>query len=264
LALALHWRHSYYHMTDFSKRSTQKELIDRDDIAFADIQQNLKELDLINTHLGGHKITIEGFEKLAGEKKKISVCEIGCGGGDNLNAIYKCCSKKHIHLKLSGIDINADCIAYARKNAPIDYENFIVSDYRSVDFGNDKPDIIFTSLFCHHFKEEELITMLQWIKENSRLGFFINDLHRHPVAYYLIKLITTLFSRSYLVKNDAPVSVSKGFKKKEWKNILNKAGITNYTIQWKWAFRYLIISPLSPPAGGELKSPLFPEGETYI
>jgi len=228
-------------MTDFSNRSYKKELLDRDDIPFADIQQNMKELEFINSRLGGHNITIAGFKKLAGERKKISVCEIGSGGGDNLNAIYMHSSKKDIHIKFTGIDINADCIVYAKKNTAIPDENFIVSDYKNVDFENDKPDIIFSSLFCHHFRDEELITMMQWMKANSKLGFFINDLHRHSVAYYFIKLATKLFSRSYLVKNDAPLSVLRGFKKIEWENILDRSGITNYSLKWKWAFRYLIV-----------------------
>ena len=228
-------------MIDFRKRSYQKELLDEDDIPFADIQQNMKELDLINTHLGGHKITIEGFKKLSGERKTISVCEIGCGGGDNLNAIYRFCGTKHVHLKFTGIDINADCIAYTKKNIAIPDENYIVSDYKKVDLKNNKPNIIFSSLFCHHFTDEELIEMMQWMKKNSSVGFFINDLHRHLIAYYFIKFATKFFSRSYLVKNDAPVSVTRGFKKMEWKKILDRAGIKNYTIQWKWAFRHLII-----------------------
>lgn len=228
-------------MTDFSRRSYKKELLDRDDIPFADIQQNMKELDLINTRLGGHEITLAGFKKLAGERENISVCEIGCGGGDNLNAIFRHSRKKNIHTKFTGIDINADCVAYAKKNTTIPDENFIVSDYKNVDFRNDKPDIIFTSLFCHHFIDEELITMMQWMKANSKLGFFVNDLQRHPIAYHLIKLATKLFSKSYLVKNDAPLSVLRGFKKIEFENILTRSGITNYSIEWKWAFRYLIV-----------------------
>ena len=228
-------------MTDFSKRSSQKELLDRDDIPFNDIQQNMKELDFINTHLGGHAITTQGFEKLAGKRKTVSVCEVGCGGGDNLNAIYKCCSKKNIHLKFTGIDINADCIAYAKKNTAIPDENYIVSDYKNVRLENNKPDIIFASLFCHHFMDKELIEIIKWMKTNSKLGFFINDLQRHPVAYYFIKLGSKLFSKSYLVKNDAPISVLRGFKKNEWKNMLHKAGIKSFIIEWKWAFRHLII-----------------------
>ena len=83
--------------------------------------------------------------------------------------------------------------------------------------------------------------MLHWMKNNSTLGFFINDLHRHPVAYLFIKIITKLFSKSYLVKNDAPLSVLRGFRKNEWQQIFEKSGITNYSIKWKWAFRYLVI-----------------------
>lgn len=245
-------------MIDFSARSHKKELLDRDDIPFADIQQNMKELEFINSRLGGHQITIEGFKNLCGQRKTISVCEIGCGGGDNLNAIYRHSSKKDIHIKFTGIDINADCISYAKKNIAIPNENFIVSDYKTVDFENAKPDIIFTSLFCHHFTDDELITMLQWMKTNSKLGFFINDLHRHPLAYHFIKFATGIFSKSYLVKNDAPLSVLRGFKKTEWKNIFNKAGITNYTIKWKWAFRFLIISPSPCPPKGGTYSPLAP------
>ena len=235
-------------MIDFSKRSYQKELLDRDDIPFADIQQNMKELDFINTHLFGHGITIEGFKNLAKYRKDITVCEIGCGGGDNLNAIRNYCSKRNINVKFIGVDINADCIAYAKKNTAIPDEGFIISDYRKVNF-NEKPDIVFSSLFCHHFTDEELIEMLQWMKKNSTIGFFVNDLHRHPLAYHFIKNITKIFSRSYLVKNDAPLSVLRGFKKNEWRSILDKADITNYQINWKWAFRHLIISPLSPEGG---------------
>ncbi len=79
------------------------------------------------------------------------------------------------------------------------------------------------------------------MQSNSIKGFFINDLHRHPLAYYSIKLLTTVFSKSYLVKNDAPLSVARGFKASEWKKILKSAGINNYRVNWKWAFRHLVV-----------------------
>ncbi|HXB43788.1 MAG TPA: hypothetical protein VNV85_07015, partial [Puia sp.] len=69
---------------DFSARSYNTELLDRDDIPFSDIEQNMRELNIINTWLGGHRITLRGVRKLIGNKKEISICEIGCGGGDNL------------------------------------------------------------------------------------------------------------------------------------------------------------------------------------
>jgi 2-polyprenyl-3-methyl-5-hydroxy-6-metoxy-1,4-benzoquinol methylase len=89
----------------FSHRSYQKELLDEDAIPFADIKQNLRELDFINTWLGGHKITVDAFKHLSKGKKKISICEIGCGGGDNLVALFCFCKKKNIDISMTGIDI---------------------------------------------------------------------------------------------------------------------------------------------------------------
>src|SRR5437773_964394 len=106
---------------DFTKRSYQPELLDRDDIPFEDIKRNMQELDYINTHLGGHKITLGGFKSLLKEKvnyknqksEKISVLEIGCGGGDNLRVIKKYCDENKINVQLTGVDINPHCIEFA-------------------------------------------------------------------------------------------------------------------------------------------------------
>ncbi|RZL98962.1 MAG: SAM-dependent methyltransferase, partial [Pedobacter sp.] len=61
-------------MSRFSNRSYEKELLDADDIPFDDIQQNMQELNTINTLLGGHGITIKGLKKLAGDSAPLSIC----------------------------------------------------------------------------------------------------------------------------------------------------------------------------------------------
>lgn len=229
-------------MTNLKNRSSQKELLDADDIPFSDIKSNMQELDTINTVLGGHAITLEGLKTfLAPRRPELFVCEIGCGGGDNLRAIQNYCAKKNIAVKLLGIDKKKECIEYAaERNSHLDAE-WTCSDYQLVDLKMNPPDIIFSSLFCHHFSNEELVQMIHWMMQNSRLGFFINDLHRHPIAYFSIKWITSLFSSSYLVKHDAPLSVARGFNKREWQKIFSGAGLKNYSIRWMWAFRYLIV-----------------------
>jgi 2-polyprenyl-3-methyl-5-hydroxy-6-metoxy-1,4-benzoquinol methylase len=227
---------------DFSIRANRFELLDQPNIPAEDIRRNMYELGIINQQLGGHAVTWKGFIRLVKKEKEIHVCEIGCGGGDNLKAIEKRLAGRNTDLTITGIDMNADCIQVAENIKWETRAGFLVSDYKKVQF-EISPDIIFSSLFCHHFKEEELIQMFQWMKSNSRIGFFINDLHRHPLAYHSIRILTSLFSRSYLVKHDAPVSVLRGFKKKELINLLHKAGIQYFTIQWKWAFRWLVIVP---------------------
>lgn len=225
---------------NLAQRSYELELLDGDNIPFKDIEQNLRELDNINRWLGGHRITIRGLQQLLNGRTRIHVCEIGCGGGDNLAALLQWCKRKNISVTFTGIDIKDTCIEYAGQNPILQsHTRWIVNDYREVTF-TDKPDIIFSSLFCHHFTDAALIEQLQWMQQHCSTGFFINDLHRHWLAYHSIRVLTKLFSRSYLVKNDAPLSVARGFKKREWQSLLAQAGLPPAGVQWQWAFRHLV------------------------
>ncbi|GAB3512637.1 class I SAM-dependent methyltransferase [Emticicia fontis] len=228
---------------NFKNRSYTLELLDNDNIPQEDLYQNLRELDFINRWLGGHKVVLDGLRIFMREnldKNKLSIMEIGSGGGDNLRAIGTLLNKKKIDYQLQGVDLKQDCVQFAlrQQNIPVSYQ---VCDYQLADTQSIKPHYIFNSLFCHHFKEEELVKMLQWMYQNSEKGFFIADLHRHSFAYYSIKFLTGLFSKSYLVKNDAPLSVLRGFSRKDWEFLLRQARISHYSIQWKWAFRWLVI-----------------------
>jgi len=230
-------------MSLFKQRSSQSELIDWTDIPFDDWNVCLRELDVINTCLGGHAVTIHGLQSLLDlSLPAITIAEIGCGGGDNLNAIHRWNKNKNLPIHYIGIDLNEACIAFARSNCgDMPHARFIHSDYREVTFGDQKPDIIFSSLFCHHFSDKQLVEMFRWLNINSGLGFFVNDLQRHPIAYHSISLLTRIFSRSRLIRHDAPISVLRGFRRHELERLLQMAGMSYYDIRWRWAFRYLII-----------------------
>lgn len=207
------------------------------------IYSNKKEIseNLINTKQTINT-NISELNKFSNISENINIYEIGSGGGDNLRAIGRFLSKKSISHLLGGVDLKEDCVRFAEKfenkDSKIKYE---IADYQFATLPDGKPDVIFNSLFCHHFRDEDLVKMLQWMHKNAKIGFVIADLHRHPLAYYSIKWLTALFSRSYLVKNDAPLSVLRGFTRPEWEILLQKAGITKYKIKWKWAFRWLIL-----------------------
>ncbi len=216
-------------------RSLEKEILDGNNYSKEELFQNLKELEIINSKLGGNKINKKGFQNLSKNKEQLRVLEVGCGGGDNLSFLQK----KFPNNQFYGSDINPYCIEYSNKNRKANLEFFLQDAFELTE----KYDIIYNSLFCHHFSDDELVIQIKKLYQLSNLGLFINDLERNPIAYYSIKFLSKIFSKSRLVKNDAPLSVKRGFKKREWEVILKKAGITNYKIKWCWAFRWLIIIP---------------------
>ncbi len=233
--------------TKFSNRSYEAELLDAPNIPKQLLFQNLRELDIVNRLLGGHSITLKGIKQLIRDKTKTYViADIGCGGGDALLYIANWARKNKYRVKLIGVDMNADAIAYMSEHCKGYPEiSGVVSSYEDFLQTQTAIDIVHCSLFCHHLTDDQLIELFERLKQNTQIGFIINDLQRHWFAYYSIKFLTRLLNGSSLVKNDAPLSVLRGFRKKELEQLLQKGNVQDASIRWKWAFRYLVLKKMT-------------------
>ncbi|WP_162428353.1 methyltransferase domain-containing protein [Pontibacter pudoricolor] len=225
-------------------RSNQPELMDDLTLAGEELRKNLRELEIINNWLGGHKVVLDALDKLTANYKNqpVTIADIGCGGGDTLTTIAKWANRKTIAVQLTGIDANNFMVNYARQHCQ-DYNNITIAqhDVFSQEFARQEYDIIVCSLFCHHFTDEQLVQLFRQLYSQAKVAVIVNDLHRHWCAYYSIKYITKLFSGSRLVQHDAPLSVWRAFKRNELQQLMAQAGITNYSLRWMWAFRWQLV-----------------------
>jgi 2-polyprenyl-3-methyl-5-hydroxy-6-metoxy-1,4-benzoquinol methylase len=231
-------------MPDFSKRIYEEELMDDLDCKGEVIHQTLKELEIINTLLGGNHVTINGIKKLVDQArvKHFSLADLGCGGGDILRLIKRWAVRKNLRAELLGIDANPNIVSEAEMSTPASYEiKFEALNIFSHEFKSRTFDVVTGTLFFHHFTNEQLVDFFRQLKTQARFGFVINDIHRHWFAYHSIKWLTQFFSKSPMVQNDAPLSVLRAFKKEELIQIMNDAGIKTYSIRWMWAFRWQVI-----------------------
>jgi 2-polyprenyl-3-methyl-5-hydroxy-6-metoxy-1,4-benzoquinol methylase len=232
-------------MSKFSHRSEEKEIMDDLECNGWEVAQTLKELRTINRLLGGNNVTSSGLKILIENQQaqSLTIADLGCGGGDMAVHIKKWAVKNGLDLHVIGIDANPNIIHLAKEkvkkeNISIEFKEGNVFDSEYI---KEPVDIQTCTLFTHHFTSAELVEILGNLKNKTRIGFVINDLHRNFFAYYSIKLLTYFFSRSRMVKNDAPLSVLRSFKKKDWEEILAASGIEKYKISWHWAFRWQVI-----------------------
>lgn len=228
-------------MPDFSKRSTQAEMMDDFTLGPETIYPIMDELEVINNLLGGYNVFYDAFKQI-GIQNNMTISDWGCGGGDSLRFIEKWAKRNRLELNLIGIDATPSAIDYA-KNKAVNFPNisFLVADVLSDALKPEQFDIVISSLFTHHFENKNWIRLIQKMYSCARKAVVINDLHRHWFAYYSIGLLTRVFSKSEMVKHDSQVSVLRGFTKNELTNLLEQAGIKKYKIKWKWAFRYQVI-----------------------
>lgn len=231
-------------MPDFKQRSFEQEMMDAPDVDTQLLHQNLRELETINILTGGPELTFKAVKNLikGTAQKEITLVDIGYGAGDFLQYMVRKSHELPVPVRLIGVDYSPHVRAYIDNyHADLTHHvEFVTADYRDYFRQGHQVDIVTASLFCHHLNNEELGEFLTYIKDYAFMGAVINDLHRHPVAYYGIKILTRLFSSSVFTQNDAPLSVLRGFTEKEWNDILSAASISEATLSWRWAFRHLI------------------------
>jgi 2-polyprenyl-3-methyl-5-hydroxy-6-metoxy-1,4-benzoquinol methylase len=206
------------------------------------LRDALDKIAHINRLLGGNKVTLQGVQKLISGisgKSEITIVDIGCGNGDMLRALSDYGVKNRREFRLIGVDANRFTVNYANELS-VDYPNI---RYQCLDvfdnaFENIEYDILLATLTLHHFKDNEILKLLESFKKNAKIGIVINDLQRSRLAYRLFQAVCFVFRLNDMSREDGLISILRGFKKKELIRFSEKLNFKKYTIQWKWAFRY--------------------------
>lgn len=240
---------------DTSKRSDAPEIMDDFNLAGEILRDALDKIASINRLLGGNKVTLEGVVQLLKKKQvpdrpkhvktsEITIMDVGCGNGDMLRALADYALRNGLRFKLLGIDANDFTIKHAQQLSA-NYPNI---SYSCIDIFEElkQPriyDVILCTLTLHHFKDEEIITLMRGFKAKSGLGIVVNDLHRSKVAYYLFTALCFVFGLNQMSKDDGLVSILRGFKKRDLQHFSKRLDFSTYSLKWKWAFRYQWIIP---------------------
>lgn len=231
-------------MPALSTRVYQDELMDGSDYTCDEYAQCLRQIELINKLTNGYAPTLRAIESFMSVRpdssRPLRILDVGFGHGDTLRAIAKWAARRGVGVALTGIDIQPQSADLAYRVTPPSMQ----IKYLTGDVFEHQPetsyDIVLNALFMHHLDDETIVRMLRWMNENSQIGFFINDLHRHPFAYRFIGGFTKIFGFNRLIQHDAPLSVARGFTSAEWKEYADRAGLESrrLEVRWNWAFRH--------------------------
>ena len=229
-----------------SIRSTEKEQMDNLDLSGDDLNKTLSGLSTINKYLGNTSTTFKAVKKeILKTNKSLKIIDLGCGGGDNLRAISNWCQANNRPIELLGIDGNNHIIQHAmqrnNKNSPIKY---LQADILDVDFVLPVCDILISSHFMYHFTDIEIVSFLKKSKNSISSKIIFSELQRNSFAYILFKIGAIFMPFSSNVKQDGLAAIRRAFTKKELIAVLELAEFKEYKINWKWAFRFLILIPI--------------------
>jgi ubiquinone/menaquinone biosynthesis C-methylase UbiE len=228
-------------IANFEKRSDEAELMDGSDYSLDELVENLADLRRVNRYLGGQTaLTRRLFPMIESlGRRDVRLLDIGTGSADIPQMIVKWARARGIDLDFVVLDLNEIAAREAQMLTSGYSEIDVVrADALRLPFADRSFDFVIASLFLHHFDNRDAAQLLRGFARVARVAFLVNDLRRHPVAYYSIKLLTRVFTRNRLVRNDAAVSVLRGFSQCDIEEIERESQIK---LQTYYHFPYRIV-----------------------
>jgi 2-polyprenyl-3-methyl-5-hydroxy-6-metoxy-1,4-benzoquinol methylase len=226
-------------MSQLAVRSRREEQMDAADLDPGDYAEVLADLAMVNRWTLAGRPTLTFLAAAVGRRERFTVLDVGFGRGDMLRRIAAWAHRRGKQVELHGVDLNPKSLDSAREATAGLPVHLHIGDY------NDLPgpfDCIVSSLVAHHMSDAELLEFIRYMEGHAKLGWLINDLHRHAFAYRGYPWLARLLGVHRIVREDGQLSIARSFRRAEWTEILAKAGVSTdvATIARHFPFRLCV------------------------
>ncbi len=217
------------------RRLIAAERMDAEDLPADVYARVLHDLSKVNGWTLAQRPTLAFLDHAVGHRKSFRLLDVGFGHGDMLRRIARWAQGREIACKLVGVDLNPRSEPIARAATPSALPiHYVTGDYRD----QEGPfDLIVSSLVAHHMSDNQLRDFLRFMTDRARVGWLVNDLHRHGLAYMGYPLLARIMGWHEIVRHDGRLSIARSYRPDEWLAILADAGVAGAKIDRFFPFR---------------------------
>jgi len=230
-------------MPSFAVRSTEPEQMEAPGIAEQTLVDVLGDLARTNTLTLARPATLAWLARATKPLPRgasFTLLDVGYGQGDMLRTIWRWARRRGLEPRLTGVDLSP----WSASAAEAATDPAWGIEYRTGDVFQHAPDrpvdFVISSLVAHHMPDDVLVRFISWMEASARRGWFINDLHRHPVAYYGFMALSRLALMHPMVRHDGLVSVTRAFTRRDWEQLVALSGAPAGEVEIAWRFPFRI------------------------
>jgi hypothetical protein len=181
---------------------------------------------------------------------EFSLLDVGAGSGELLRVAAAWAKENGRRARLTGLELNERSTrAILEESKDFSSISAVRGDALSLPFADEQFDYAMCSLFTHHLKDEQVVTVLTEMARVARRRVFVIDLHRHPLAYYLYTTVGRLFLHNRLIREDGALSILRSFHTEELCRLAEHARLADISIKRRFPFR-LVLSASKMGDGG--------------
>ena len=240
----------------------QREQMDDLDAGGPALIRALEDLRWVNRWLGGYASVQHALRPLVkrcrGRREHpngvtrrgppLRLLDLGAGGADLPAHLVRWADGQGVPLRVTALDANPHAVRYARQALARRLPAYLRARVKveegealALPFADDRFEVATASLFMHHFDAENAVRLLREMQRVASAGIVVSDLHRHPAAYVGVKALAALRpGTSAMFRHDAPLSVRRGYRRRELQALAERAGLVGVRLRWHWAFRWVL------------------------
>lgn len=213
----------------FRHRSTQAEYFDRPGRADTEAAAEFRELDRLNRFFQPSLPFTMVLPRWLGDGRcsQLEILDIGAGTGWLGRELSEWAAGHGWNWRFTNLDTNEVALRLGIRPGSVN------GNALALPFDNASFDLVITSQMTHHLTGPEIITHWREAARVTRDALFFCDLHRNVGLYAMLWLTTRLLLASHHVREDALISVKRGFRCSEWRSLAAQAELRNARV---WVF----------------------------
>lgn len=220
-------------------RAEGEELMDADDLDPQVYAAVVGDLAQVNAVTLAARPTLAFLARCAERQRSLRILDVGFGDGDMLRRIARWAAKRQVEVDLVGVDLNPRSELAARAHTPPELPiRYLTGDY--ADLASERWDAVISSLVAHHMTREQLVAFLRWMEAHARVGWLVNDLHRHRFAHAGWPFLAGLARWHPIVRHDGHLSIARSYRPAEWLPLLAEAGVSDVRVFRALPFRLCV------------------------
>lgn len=221
-----------------SERATQAEYCDRADLPLDEVRAVYEQLGRIHRLL----LTSDAFQRplvqLLGEAnvRKLSLLDLGAGDGTIGRSIESWARRRGWDWRVVNVDANIAALGLHGGG------HNVGGDACALPFADASFDVVIASQMTHHLAEGEVVRHFAEAWRVARSMVYLTDAHRNVGALCFIWVLMRLLGFSPEFRSDAVLSVKRGWRVREWRDLAARAGIVGAKVQLHFGARIVLVA----------------------
>ncbi len=238
----------------FSRRATQAEYFDSPDRSLAETAESYKSLERINRLFHFAEPFQRFLPPLLGAEncRAVTLLDLGAGDGSLGQALQVWAAKKGWSWEITNLDLSPHAPELCKTG------KLVSGSVLDLPFADESFDVVIANQMTHHLSsDEEVAKHFREAHRVARRVVLLSDMHRSAILYGIIWAVLHAGNFPKHFRDDGLLSVKRGFCSEDWRQIADRAGLSEAKVWTHFGARVMLAAqkipkPQAPPGASPI------------